>query len=716
MSALSIQGRFAEIEANRYTKEQVDALLYIPLPPSADGDGYVETFAKYNFSYVLKGKVFYPTDNDGVNWILFIANDGDQTKTAIFVAMDISQEPSGVTLKYSNQPIIVSGIPDGVKPIEINACYKNYFVLVGDNGIWYKVTTNGDYINRQNWVATLITAPTSNYCSVAVDDSGFTIVARGGAAIKVYSNDILVSTVSCWSPAMIDMSSMTNSYGALTSSSIAYGYGSMCDGDNDSYWMSTIAIFWFGTIYTVNTFLCKFKLDTAGNVVWIVDPSTAGYALGTNDDVQFINGADHHSLNYNPFTNKYTKLSTNVFADWSGISARYDETLPAHQTTSKVFQIPDTSPVSKSATPGYYVELNQGPNGGVYALRAATDSSGLNITVALYKLAGDTPKAVPGGLPGGETYKKITSVAIDSTRWSCSKFNGSNEFVYLKNDSVVSIKFDPAINDLSETVLTTLVPANYPSGYVFHGFVYDHSTSTLYIQFYQNVIGGEAVLYKLNADKTLSVEMVIPFAKTTTNRPHIPNQSNAYMNCDDPNKEISLPHALSQPGGTSGTSSVHYITTQESIGERGHPYPYASSSGWSSLVDRFYESNGNGDAKTPMLLISEVDRISHERTLYLGLAPAEGLNGFVNNGAIFIGGYSTTIHESLVAAGNATTFTIPPNAVSYLYLIREGRRGLRIKVSQILEANTFYKVLITKITTNATAVTSTVNYKVTGGL
>lgn len=81
------------------------------------------------------------------------------------------------------------------------------------------------------------------------------------------------------------------------------------------------------------------------------------------------------------------------------------------------------------------------------------------------------------------------------------------------------------------------------------------------------------------------------------------------------------------------------------------------------------------------------------------------LTGFVENGSIHIGGYTTNIYDALARSYATPNFTLPANKVSYLYIMRVGTDKLKLVVSEANMPNTFYKAKISSFTTNAVGVT-----------
>lgn len=686
--------------------------VYSPHKPVLDNDGKVETFAKYNFSYLERRKSAYVLDNDGVPWFLFIAHDGDPANTNLFAARDISTVEGGQDFAFTNTPLKLPGINSAI--VEIQTVEQNYLTCrVG--GTWYYVKTNGYYKSTASWTYEALPAINNNMLTYRASAnhlfsirSDYTIAVLNNSGTVINSYAAFSLDWITW-PADFPRSSV-NYAGAGYSIAIITPMG------NNEFYLELV--FWIANTVTASCFngFSRFRINPDGTLTWIINPQTAGWKFRENTTNNMAERANLDIVYYDQVSKRFYRAWLSQWQGYYPVSIYRSSTYGYDPKTTllKTVPIPDTAAISKTSAPGLLVELeSDGTN--AYMLRSGFDSKGSNIVISRYNNVGGVPKVIPNGLPNGQSFVTANLPAPYPyfTSFCSVKRNNRNELYCWDKTlgKLYRVTLDLATSNVKLTLIRDLFVAgtNFPSATEDPiNFMYDPVGNKTYIMSMYKVSGNNGYrLYSVNASNVFTLE-IDNIGRGDHTYPTEWPKTMPYVDADQTERKLVFCGSSAVPGGQWGIPKVINLATK-AIAAGINYYVYSQGICWSTILNTatLTYADVNNDTKVVRFVLNTNSVITDNGAVVVTLPAPEGLSGFINDGIIHLGGYTTGIHYGLDKAGQPKTFTLPPNATSYLYLTRVGDDQLTLSVSTVNEANTFSKVQIASFVTDGLRVTST---------
>lgn len=692
---------------------------YTPLGPASDNGGILETFAKFNFSFMPSTHQTYVLDNDNNGVFVFIANSKGIDENKLFIAFDIGSGIFDNKFRFSNTSVTLPGIIGKLVSVLGASKTKLYIRTEGDTGGIWEVTTQGNYTNVSQW--TVKRLGSNAYLGAVTLDSNSRIVRLTGEGNKIEvadSQGTLLTTTTCYENSWVDQSLFSPTQ--VLVGSISYGGGGLTPLGNDKYLIFQTRIFWNAgmTAYRILTMYSKFKVNADNSIEWILNPQTAGWKLAdyTNPNSE-PEGTAFLTATYNDKTDEYYTTDRFLWVGYAMTIVRKTKGNPSfHASAYRQIPVPDNGYISKASSPGLFYEVDTGTVAGTaYYVRLGTDSKGVvNAVIGLYNLVSGAITIIPNGLSDGTTFKKVTAIDTDLLQSGyCGKANNKNNYYYFVSKSIFKATLNKTTLNL-EGVLIATIPNHdaFPANEVLANYYFDPIKSKYYANTLINVIGGGSVFYEINTNGTL---------RRITSFGEYPESSYAPVNhfrsidVFDFDASISLFHMVVQYPSSGGaesrqaTVSTAGVITQSNIS----PYVYVQSMSYSSLLNNCIVTWSSDNSAMDVNVFNITNPVSYISSSKTGLPAVEGLGGSINNGNILLGGFTTDVHGALARNNKLPEFTLPDNSVSYLYLLRVDNDKLDIKVSTIDEANTFSKAKIAEFTTSNKVVTSSKSVKIT---
>jgi hypothetical protein len=695
--------------SKRQTADDVKKLTYVPHPPTLDNDGKVETFAKYNFSYLVRGKTFYVFDNDGIPWFLFIANDGISANNGLFAAKDISAKETDSSFAFTNTPLTV---PNVVGQVTYIAAADSTGIIVFINSRAYKVTTNGVYSSSASWTAVQLPVINGTFLPV-MTDNGYVV------SVILSANELVVTDLAGTIIARhkcFDLSWVSPGSGqTLVGMSASHGYSitDLCRVAPNEYVL--VQTFWVsgnGWGFTFNGY-CKFSIGTGGVVTWIINPQVAGWRADIDTPNNLLGYSNVCGLYYDESSKNFYQAE---ISQWMGYSKPIISKSPDFKVNRNNFikyvSVPDTSPIAKSTSPGVFAEvLSDGTNH--YVIQSGINNDGYSLLLYRAELKNGAPTVVPNGLPNGKTFDSLP-IYVPPRDFFSARVDGRNR-VYITdnaNGKIQRLEFDLTTSKIKLTPVRTFIAphtTNLPLSEQFSNFAYNPVTDTLYAITYRKTPSNDGYrLYTVSATHvyTLVADNIGKDVHPDINNTNICN-SGSYINCDAPQPLLIVGGANDTLGGQTGNASSVNLVTGVSKGVFSY-YPYNQNYSWNTALGKTvcaYASENHYTQLQHFVLQDDGNTVGSTPVAVM-LPISEGLSGFINDGRILLGGYVTTILDAIKKAGGDGTFLLPANSTSYLYLTRKDHDKLIARVSKVNEPDTFFKVKIATFVTNGTGVTS----------
>lgn len=680
---------------------------FLPHAPTADNNGLIEVFSKYNFSFLQKSRTFYVVDNDGMPVFLFMANDGNPANSGLFYAKDVSNTPSGENYVFTNTKLTVPGLTDTIHSIDNVSTTK--LVLKCATGFW-SVTTNGDYTNAANWTCEkLVTI--LNTLSQLKTENGHVLTWDGG------NNDLVVSdtvgTVKSATPAYrthwVDLSPFTTPAG-VTSDGPAYGVGHIVPMGNNKYALYQTRLIYSATDLRVVTLFSIFTVNANGTITWQVNPETAGWRIDSDTPYSNVYGQLTYGFFWHPDNNLLYLTNSSQWPGYIPVKITITPNFTINGAVLKTVKIPDASVISKSAAPGWYFEIGA-VGSDVYALRAGIDSTGDHFGLSRYTLVGGVPTIVNNGLPDGSTIKEALNPFIRPANTFFSVKKGNLPYLYTVDFAariVQSVTFNAATSNVKLTTVKSYNAYTLPNGEITLSILYDQWSDRLFIFAITVINNGGHKLYQLSNAGVLTLIGGFGTGIVVNQPPVISWSQSHFLDLDRADPMFWLSGAYPINGGYAGSSVLLTLSGAMTTGM--FSYIYNQNASWSKLLNKYTVCCSPGDQSSTIngFTIDVANVMTQTDVIDFKLPAAVGLSGFISNGKVHLGGFSGDIYEQLANNGYDHTFMLPANSTCYLYLIRTDPEKLRTKITTLNEPNTFYKVKIATFITNAVSVTSSV--------
>lgn len=690
---------------------------FLPHRPVCDNDGKINVFSKYNFSFPEKLRMFYVLDNDNQPVVLFIANDGNIDNRGLFIARDISLTPNGSDFAFSNTPAAIGtgfGTLLGIDNVSTNSMVLRY------TSGFYNVETNGDYSSTNYWVISKINAPVStNVLSICKTKSGKTVTWGSDNTLTLSTPEGQPSyVVLAYKTSWVDFTGWGTA-AEVTSDNAAYGVGHIIPLGNDVFGLYQTRLVYKAGSLIVYTVFSKFKVSANDAALeFIVDGQTAGWKAGGNAAYSNEGGSYTYGWFYSPETTQFYMADVSQWVGYRAPQIRIGNSMSILNPLMKSMPVADTSVISKSASPGGYYEIGDAPGGGVYAIRSGCDSSGAHYALSKYTLVNGIPTVVNGGLPDGSTVKEVLKDFANkyppfdhSNKLSCVKKVDTN-YLFLWDpalNSISSVTFNASTSDVNVTTVRTWQPFTKPIAGAVCNVAYDMVSDRLYVLL---VSPDRAIGYKLYYYSTTgAITLVGSFGANV-----VPDPS-ALL---EPNVGILLDLDLADPAfflcgaytivGGHAPIPVSMKLSNGATAPILSPYVYRQHYAWSKLLGKYVTCYSHADQSgliTTWSLAGDNTSTTLQTITFKMPAPV-GLGGFISNGMLHLGGYTTNIYDALARNGLTPKFSLPPNANSYLYLVRIDDDKLDMRISAVEEANTFFKVQIAAFQTNSVGVITTI--------
>lgn len=679
---------------------------YFPHRPICDNDGVVEVFAKYNFSYPVKARYFYVLDNDLMPVFIFVANDGDPANNGLYVARDISLTPTASNFTFTNTKVVIPGLTGSI--LSIDNVSPTRMVVRTDNGLW-SVNTNGDYRAFSSWTCEkLVVVGTA--MSQLKSDNGF-VVTWDHAANRIIITDSVGTVKSnnvSYQPSFLD-TTLWRPRSEVVSDSPNYGVGHIIPAGVNTYWLYQTRILFSASDYQISTMFCKFTVNADGSITWLVNPATAGWRIGADTQYCNMNGANTYGFFWSPDYNKFYMADMSQWVGYAPPKISSGPDITHKMPFIKYISIPDTSLISKSAAPGWYWEIGT-VGSDVYGIRAGADTNGLHFALSRYTNVNGVPTIVSNGLPDGSTIKEVMVGTAKAAIYYTAVKKNNLPYLYYWNDiarTIQAVTFNAATSNVTLTTVKTYAAFTPPNGEQLCNAIYDQFNDRLFFVVASPAVNGGHKLYQLSNSGVLTLIGAFGVGEYPAVAPVVGAQNSLFLDLDRADPMFWLAGAYPVNGGWGGATALLSLSGAKKGGAS--QYIYNQNFIWSKLLNKYVIASSPSDQSSNLQTydIDASNNIAATAGIVFKIPAPVGLNGFVSNGMIHLGGYTTEIYDGLARNGQTTAFTLPANATCYLYLIRIGADKLKLKVSTVNEANTFYKVQLASFVTSAVGITST---------